>query len=101
MFENKSYTTIDFLNPSVEKYIVTNDKPDKSLSYVIMNESEEKYILYDKPKIYLYNALKRELEDFIKSISTATRPMVDGDAGLKALEVAIQIRQQINSKKSQ
>ena len=101
VFENKSYTTIDFLNPSVEKYIVTNDKPDKSLSYVIMNEGEKKYILYDKPKIYLYNALKRELEDFIKSISTATKPMVDGDAGLKALEVATQIRQQINSKKSQ
>ena len=101
VFENKSYTTIDFLNPGVEKYVVTNNKPNGNLSYLIMNESEEKYILYDKPKIYLYNALKRELSDFIKAITNTTTPVVDGDAGLKALEVATQIRQQINNKKSQ
>jgi len=97
IFENQSYTTIDFLNPSVEKYIVSNNKPKNELSYVLINENKEKYILYDKPKINSYNALKRELSDFLYSIRTSTVPTVDAHCGLNALDVALQITNQINN----
>ena len=98
IFEHQAYTTIDFLNPSVEKYVVSNNKPTNELSYVLLNENKEKYILYDKPKINLYNALKKELTDFINSIIVSTAPIVDATCGLNALSVARQITDQINYK---
>ena len=41
IFEHQSYTTIDFLNPSIEKYMVTNNKPANELSYVLVNKNKE------------------------------------------------------------
>ena len=97
-FENNSYTTIDFLNPSVEKYVVSNTKPPAGESYVIMNNIKEKYILYEKFNIVHHNALKKELENFIDSIAAAKQPLINGRFGLKALKLAIQIQDSIKNK---
>ena len=98
IFEEKSYTNIDFLNPCVEKYILSNNRPKNDFSYIVINENEEKYILYDKPKIDLHNDLKVELQCFAESIQMSKEPVVCGNDGLRALEIAIQIRNQINTK---
>ena len=98
IFEEKSYTNIDFLNPCVEKYVLSNHRPKKDFSYIVINENEEKYILYDRPKINLHNALKVELQCFSESIQKSQKPVVDGNDGLRALEIAMQIRDQINTK---
>ena len=98
IFEEKSYTNIDFLNPCIEKYILSNNRPKNNFSCVVINENEEKYILYEKPKINLHNALKVELQYFAESIRKSQKPVVDGNDGLRALEIAMQIRDQINTK---
>jgi predicted dehydrogenase len=100
VFEPKSYTNIDFLNPCVETYVLSKDQPKNDCSYLVINENEEKYILYDKPKIDLHNALRVELMDFVKSIKLQQKPTVDGSDGLRALEIAIKIRNQIKNKNS-
>lgn len=94
-FEENSYTTIDFLNPSIEKYVLSNKKPDDKHSFFTMNENKNKYILYEKPEIKEHNALKKELEHFIDSIKSSKKPVTDGVAGLAALKVAIQIQNYI------
>ena len=94
-FEKNSYTTIDFLNPSIEKYILSDKKPINKDSFFTMNEIKNKYILYEKPTIKEHNALKKELEHFIDSITLSTQPLTDGNSGLKALKVAIQIQNYI------
>ena len=98
IFEKNSYTNIDFLNPCVEKYILSNERPKNDFSYVVINENKEKYILYDKPKINLHNALKVELQCFAESIQVSEEPVVSGNDGLRALEIAMQIRDKINTK---
>ena len=94
-FEKSSYTTIDFLNPSIEKYILSNTAPDNEQSYVVMNNIKDKYILYEKFEIEHYNALKKELENFIESIVNVKKPIIDGYSGLKALKLAIKIQSSI------
>ena len=96
IFEKKKYTNIDFLNPCVETYVLSNQKPKKDCSYLVVNENSEKFILYDKPNILQHNALKLELENFIKSIEKTKDPIVTAEDGLAALDVAMQIREQIN-----
>tara|TARA_Y100001970_G_C14197719_1_gene839151 strand:- start:982 stop:1971 length:990 start_codon:yes stop_codon:yes gene_type:complete len=90
-FEDAAYTTIDFLNPSIEKYILSNKVPNKNSSYVVMNHMQNKYILYEKPDIHHHNALKKELENFVESIINVKKPIIDGFTGLNALKLAIKI----------
>jgi len=98
IFELHSYTNIDFLNPCVETYVLSNNKPKNDLSYIVVNENKEKYILYDKPTINSHNALRVELIGFIKSIQEKKDPVVSGEDGMRALDIAIQIRNQIKNK---
>ena len=95
-FEKTSYTTIDFLHPNIEIYTVKNKKPLNE-SYMVMSGLDGKYIVYEKPVIKHYNALKKELENFLLSISKLEQPLIDGMSGLSALEVAIQIQDNIKT----
>ena len=94
-FEDSSYTTIDFLNPSIEKYILSDNMPDNNQSYVVMNNIKGKYILYEKCQIAHHNALKKELQNFIESIVNVKKPIIDGYSGLEALKLAIKIQDSI------
>ncbi len=97
IFESHSYTNIDFLDPCVETYVLSKNKPKNDRSYIVVNENKEKYILYDKPIIHSHNALRVELIDFIQSIQKAKEPVVSGSDGMKALDIAIQICNQIKN----
>jgi len=96
IFENNKYTNIDFLHPSLETYILANNKPKKHSPHIVVNENENKYILYSKSKIQSYNALTLELDNFIDSIIKQKRPVVSADDGLAAIEVAFNILKQIS-----
>ena len=60
-----------------------------------MNNIKDKYILYEKYAITNHNALKRELENFIDSITSLKKPIIDGYSGLEALKLAIKIQDSI------
>ena len=98
IFEEKVYTNIDFLNPCVETYMLSEKQPTEDCSYLVVNKNSEKYILYDKPTIVSHNALRVELESFVHSIEGGVDPIVSASDGLAALGVAVQIREQIQSK---
>ena len=97
IFEKRVYTNIDFLNPCVETYLLSKKQPNKDDAYLVVSENSEKFILYEKPTIVPHNALKVELESFVRSINDCVDPVVSATDGLSALEVAVQIREQINS----
>ena len=56
---------------------------------------KKKRLIYEQPDIREINALKYELELFIKSILYKTNPVVSGIDGLKALKVADEIMSKI------
>ena len=94
-FEKSAYTTIDFLNPSIEKYILSDSMINNNESHVVINNIKDKYILYEKCEIIHHNALQKELENFIESIIHVKQPIIDGYSGLKALKLAIEIQKSI------
>ena len=99
-FEKNSYTTVDFLNPSIERYVLDNKKPSNQNSLLVMNH-KDKYITYDKVTIKPHNALKKELSHFVQCVEESINPIVDGYSGYNALKLAIEIQNYIknNSKK--
>ncbi len=50
-----------------------------------------KKIIYEKPDLPLFEALKAELENFTNSVNGGATPIVDGQAGKNALELATNI----------
>ena len=56
---------------------------------------KKKHIIYEKPEILSFDALKAELENFADSINGISKPMVDGAAAKNALELAIKIDRMI------
>ena len=93
-FENNSYTTVDFLNPSIERYVLNKKKPNNKNSVLIMNH-KDKYITYDKIKIKPHNALKKELSHFVECVLESINPIVDGSSGYNALKLAVEIQNYI------
>jgi predicted dehydrogenase len=94
-FQKDSYITLDFQSkqarvikksPKIMKYLpkimmgATDIDPEKLVD-------QQHYDCVDGPK----DALTLELESWVKAILTDTKPVVDGEAGTKALEVAMRI----------
>ena len=98
IFQTSQYTTIDFLQKSVETYNLRNKIPDnknyKSVFPIV--GQEKKYIIYDCPKISDYNALREELNHFSDAVNKGIKPEVDGHSGIAALKVALEIQKIID-----
>lgn len=90
MFQKDAYITIDFLQGLSEIYrLVKPDEETLGISYGEIGIGEKrKKVIYEQPEIPEVNAMKYEQELFIKSIMTNTSPVVTGEDGKKALEVA-------------
>ena len=57
--------------------------------------NDNKYIIYEKPKIDEYDPLRAELDNFVNSILKKEKPIVDGIAARNALDVVIKINEMI------
>jgi hypothetical protein len=51
--------------------------------------------VYEKPDINQFDALEMELTNFIQSINGNDKPIVNGQAGRDALDVAVKIHDMI------
>ncbi|KUG26442.1 oxidoreductase, gfo/idh/moca family [hydrocarbon metagenome] len=95
MFQQSGYIALDFITGVAEVYrLIDQREMDKNhlISFGEMGVGEKKkFVVYDQPEIKQVNALKYELELFIDSIKTKTKPVVSGEDGLKALKVADEI----------
>ncbi len=98
VFQKDMYVTIDFLLGLTEIYRVLDDNIDDPAA--IQTAPLDSYgvprkIVYEKPEVNKIDALETELTNFIASINGKETPIVDGQAGREALDVAIKIHDMI------
>lgn len=86
VFEPHRYQSLDFIGQRLET-ARAEPKPDSAWPEIV---TESVAIQPVKP-------LDAELESFIDCVRSGKPPLVDGDTGLKALDVALQIKAKIES----
>lgn len=99
-FKRDAYISVDFLDKTVSVVRLNQvvGEPDPMALLIDMGENKgKKQIWFESPKVEPVNAIKMELETFGASISNKTRPIVPIEDGLKALEVAHLIIEQVNA----
>ncbi len=87
VFEPKHYLSLDFIGQRLERATAVPSK-----------ESEWDEIVTDAVDIEPVMPLDEELASFVDAIIHNKQPLVDGETGLKALDVALQIKQKIEGK---
>ena len=98
LFEQEIYITIDFLQGLTEVYKVLDENkenPKALISAPLETNGQNRQIVYEKLKQKSINALALELENFIASINGEEEPIVTGEEGLEALELAMLIQESI------
>jgi len=94
IFQQDLYITIDFLLGLTEIYRVLDMEepdPDAIKDVQFHYGDKTKKIVYEKPDIPSFDALKAELNNFTNSVKGSATPIVDGQAGKNALELASNI----------
>ena len=94
IFQQDLYITIDFLLGLTENYRVLDQRESDSNAIqdtLFHYRGKMKKIIYEKPDLPLFDALKAELENFTNSVKGLATPIVDGQAGKNALELATNI----------
>ena len=103
LFQRDAYVSLDFLQGLSEIFrLVSPEEASGRLSFpVVLGKIEQgarpRQILYEKLEAPEGNALKMELESFIRAIQEGAPPPVTGEDGLRALEVATQITELIKA----
>ena len=92
IFQKDAYISLDFITGVSEVYrlLPVDQNPDPTtMSFGEIGIGEmKKRLIYEQPEIKDVNALKYELELFVKSIIYKSHPVVSGMDGLRALKVA-------------
>jgi predicted dehydrogenase len=96
LFQKDSYVGIDFLDKKTEiiKYKTADDK--NVFSFDIETKTGKKSIAIAAPVIKEINAIKMELESFVKAITENRTTVVSEIDGYRAMEVAHQIIEKIS-----
>ena len=104
VFSPEAYISVDYLDKTVQVYRKAPDlpAPEKLLSTFDPARIKDfkkmmlrKFLRIEKPKIYAGDQLQQELTSFVTCLRRRQKPVVSGEDGLKALEVAQQIIKQI------
>lgn len=86
VFEHHRYQSLDFIEQTLDSVF-----PQE-------REGEEwPEIITERQQIEPVKPLDAEIDAFVKSIQTGERPLVHGAVGLKALEVAMEVRSKIEA----
>ena len=98
IFQEATYTTIDFLQKSVEIYHVKDDLTDgiNKDSVFPLEGHDKKYVIYEKPEVIEHNALREELYHFALVIQQGEQPDVDGHSATTTLHIALEIQKIID-----
>lgn len=100
MFQKDAYITIDFLQGLSEIYrLVSPEDQALGISYGEIGIGDRrKKVIYEQPEIPQVNALKYELELFVKCVQSNSEPFVTAIDGKRALEIADLIIRRIDDK---
>lgn len=95
-FQKDTYVAVDFLNKKYE-YISLEEvnKTEKFAPIIDLGSNERKKIIVQSDKSNEINPIEEELKSFIKSIQSDINPIVDLKAAQSALQLAIDIAEQI------
>jgi predicted dehydrogenase len=103
MFQSNAYIAIDFQQGSADVFRLGNEGEGSIWSTMLLGQIGEgknkRSIIYEQPEMKKINALKYELESFITAVQNGTRPVVNGEDGRMALDVAQQIMNKIQIQK--
>jgi len=95
LFQQDSYISIDLLQGQSEVFRLVDEKDQKSKPTMLLGKidqgSRKRMIVYEQPEAREVNALKFELELFVKSVRTGADVPVTGRDGVQALRVAQRI----------
>ncbi|NUN70491.1 MAG: Gfo/Idh/MocA family oxidoreductase [Bacteroidetes bacterium] len=99
MFQANAYIAIDFQQGSADVFRLGKEGEGSIWSTMLLGQIGEgknkRSIIYEQPEMKKINALHYELESFVHAVQHNTRPVVNGEDGRMALEVAQQILQKI------
>lgn len=99
IFQKDNYISLDFTTGNSEVFRITDAEEKIATGYISFGEigagEKKKKVIYEQPEAREVNALKYELELFVRSVQTRTRPVVSGEDGLRALQVAALINEKI------
>jgi len=102
MFQKDAYISVDFSDGVAEVFRLLDSDDPQAKSTMMLGEIEagahKRKITYEQPEIKEVNALKHELGLFIDAVQNDTEPIVSGEDGMKALEVAQRIIETIQKK---
>lgn len=105
LFQRDAYISLDFSEGLAEVFRLVDAsnkeiKPTMMLGQIDAGKVKRN-IVYEQPEVKEINALKCELEFFIRSIQENSEPLVTAEDGKRALEVAHEIMEKIKVQKFQ
>lgn len=96
-YQKDFYSITDLMIPQIELYGLEHHNmfSEKLKSQEVDTNTGVKTLYYEKFIPENKDALLEEINDFIHCINTRSKPNVDGQAGANALEIALQIENEI------
>jgi len=99
MFQHNAYIGIDFQQGSADVFRLGKEGEGSLWSTMLLGQIGEgknkRSIIYEQPEMKKVNALHYELESFVNAVRTGSRPVVNGEDGRHALDVAQRIMKKI------
>lgn len=103
LFQPNEYISIDFSDGVAEVFRLLDAHAPRERGMRVVAEigtaDRRRRVVYERPRVRNVNALRYELELFARAIRQRTRPIVNGEDGKRALEVANAIMQKIGEQK--
>ena len=96
-YEKNLYTITDLMIPQIEVYGLEKTAvfSDQCIEQRVETAAGTKNLFYEKIIPKKEDALLKEIDNFVVSIKDRQPPIVDGNQGLRALEIALQVEQKI------
>ena len=100
LFQKNTYLSIDFLAKRSEIISLSDsDQPNLSADAfslgTIGTGDKQRSVIFQSPSVPEVNPLQHELQSFAEAVVSGHEPLVSGEDGLRALEIAEIIMQQI------
>ena len=103
LFQPDEYISIDFSDGVAEVFRLVGAESPRERGMKVVAEigtaDRRRKVVYERPRVRNVNALRYELELFARAIRQSSRPIVNGEDGRRALDVANMILQKINQQK--
>jgi len=103
IFQRDTYVALDFVTGVAEAYRLLSPAAEVFPTQISFGEigigEKKKKLVYEQPEQKEINALQYELQLFVNSVISKTKPVVSGVDGLRALKVAELIIEKIEAQK--